>query len=219
MTSIALTAVRPRRATLAWLPLVAILVVIGVSFVTGFGPVRDANADSYVGVQADVPADIYLDASACTASSVALGDLLPGDPWKTAQDEGGAVCSISFGTTNNLAGTTLSMLEDPGAAFGDAMKCNGATCGGGAIDDYDNAAEPTPGVEAFGAQLLGSGGIASPIWSSGPAVHDVQDTADATCDTADVGTGNCDFTWGATVATGTTPGTYQAQAQLVVLAN
>jgi hypothetical protein len=218
MTSIALTAIRPRR-TLAWLPLVAILAVCAVSLVTGRGPVPPADGASFVGVQADVPADIYIDTTNCTAASVAIGDLLPGDPWKTAQDEGGQTCGIDFGTTNNLTGTTLSMLEDPLAGAGDAMKCVSANCAGGAVNDYDNAAEPTAGVEAFGSQLLSSGGIATSVWSAAPAVNDVQDAASPACTTAAVGTGTCTFTWGATAATGTTPGTYQAQAELVVLAN
>ena len=218
MTPTALTAIRPAR-TLAWLPLVAILVVCAVSLLTGRAPVSSADGASYVGVQATVPADLYLDATNCVPAAVAIGDLLPGDPWKTAQDEGGQACAIDFGTTNNLTGTTLSMLEDPVAPAGDAMKCVSANCAGGAVNDYDNAAEPTAGTEAFGAQLLSSGGIASTVWTAAPAVNDVQDTASPACTTAAVGTGTCTFTWGANAATGTTPGTYQAQAQLVVLAN
>lgn len=220
MTSTSLIAVRPRRTTLAWLPLVAILLVTGVSFVTGTGPIRDAGAASYVGVQADVPADIYVDTTNCVAGAVAIGDVVPGDPWKTAQDEGGFVCGVDFGTTNNLPGTTLTMLEDPAApAAGDAMKCQSPSCGAGALDDYDNAAEPAAGTEAFGSQLLNAGGIATGIWSAAPAVYDVQDSASAACSTAAVGTGRCDFTWGATATASTAPGTYQAQAQLVVLPN
>lgn len=218
MTSTALSAIRPSRS-FAWLPLVAILAVCAVSLATGRGPVSNADGASYVGVQATVPADIYVDATNCTAAAVAIGDLLPGDPWKTAQDEGSQTCGIDFGTTNNLTGTTLSMLEDPAAPAGDAMKCVSANCAGGAVNDYDNPAEPGAGTEAFGAQLLSSAGIATSVWSAAPAVNDVQDAASPACTTAVVGTGTCTFTWGATAATGTTPGTYQAQAQLVVLAN
>jgi hypothetical protein len=199
---------------------VAIMAVCLLSLVTGYVPVPPADAAvTSIGVQGAVPADIYIDTTNCTAASVAIGDLLPGDPWKTAQDEGGQTCAIDFGTTNNLPGATLSMLEDPGAGAGDAMKCVSANCAGGAVNDYDNPAEPTPGVEAFGSQLLSSGGIATALWSAAPAVNDVQNLASPACTTAAIGTGTCTFTWGATAATGTTPGAYQAQAQLVALAN
>jgi hypothetical protein len=220
MTSLTLTAVRPSRG-LAWLPLVAILAVCAISLATGRGPTPGASAAAVVGVQGAVPADIYLDATNCTAGSLSIGDILPGDPWKTAQDEGGQLCAIDFGTTNNLPGTSLTMLEDPAAPpAGDAMKCASASCGAGAIDDFENtAAEPAANSEAFGAQVVTTAGLANPVWNVSPAVYDVQDAASTACDTTAVGTGTCGFTWGATATGATAPGTYQAQARLVVLAN
>lgn len=221
------TAAAPRRprgaAALAWLPLVAILVVVGHSWAHARGPVPSASGASYIGVTGAVAADIFVDASGCTPAAVDIGDLVPGtDPWKTARDEGGQACAVEFGTTNNLTGTTLSMLEDPAApaAPADAMKCVGAGCTGSSISDYANSAgEPAAGTEAFGAQLLSTGGIAAGTWNVAPAVYDVQDAASAACTTSAVGSGTCDFTWGAVASMATIPGSYQAQARMVVLAN
>jgi hypothetical protein len=215
---------RPRRltSTLAWLPLAATCAIVLASFVSGRALVSDGHAAATVGVNASIAADIYLDASACQPAAVAIGDLVPGtDPWKTAQDQSGQACAIDFGTTNNSGGTTLSMLEDPGAPASptDAMKCVGGGCGSDSIADFDGPGEPGAGTSAFGAQLLSTGGIASAAWSTAPAVHDVRDVASTACTTSAVGTGTCAFTWGATAAATDASGAYQAQAQLVVLAN
>lgn len=223
MFSPAATPARTRLHGLApWLPAIVLVTALLVSLVTGRALTRSADAASTVGVQASAPADLYLDAAGCPAAAVNLGELVPGtDPWKTAQDEGGQVCSIDFGTTNNFPGTTLTMLEDPGAPATptDAMKCVSATCTGSAIADYESAGEPAAGTSAFGAQLLAASGIATGAWNPAPAVYDVQDTASTACTTAAIGTGTCDFTWGATATTSQAAGAYQAQAQLVVLAN
>ncbi len=211
----------PMPAGVAWVPAVLLLGMILFSFATGHGPVPTGQAAT-VGVQASLPANIYVDATNCAPASLAIGDLVPGtDPWKTAQDASGQTCSIDFGTTNNNAGTTLSMLEDPAAPASptDAMKCVGGGCSTDALADYDNAAEPAAGTSAFGAQLLSASGLATAAWAVAPAVNDVQDAASTTCTTVAVGTGTCAFTWGATAATSDLPGAYQAQAQLVVLAN
>ena len=206
---------------LTWLPLAAIVFVLVVSLVSGRGPVPNGEAAT-VGVTASTPADIFLDATNCTAGALAIGDLIPGtDPWKTAQDAGGQVCAIDFGTTNNLAGTTLAMLEDPAAPASptDAMKCVGGSCGTDSLTDYEAPGEPAAGTSAFGAQLLSAGGIAAATWPVSPAVQDVQDSASTACTTPTTGTGTCTFTWGATASTSDLPGAYQAQAQLVALAN
>lgn len=206
---------------IAWVPAVVLLATILWSFATGHGPVPTGQAAT-VGVNASLPADIYVDATNCAPASLAIGDLVPGtDPWKTSQDASGQTCAIDFGTTNNNAGTTLSMLEDPAAPASptDAMKCVGGGCAAAALTDYENAAEPAAGTSAFGAQLLSASGLATATWPLAPAVNDVQDAASSTCATAAVGTGTCAFTFGATAAATNPPGAYQAQAYLVVLAN
>jgi hypothetical protein len=217
-----MTALAPsiRRHAL-WVPLALLAAIVVVSIVTGRAPVPRASATT-LDITGSVNADIYIDATNCTPASVAIGDLVAGtDPWKTAQDQGGQACSIDFGTTNHLAGTTLSMLEDPSAPASptDAMKCVAGGCTGDALADYDNAAEPAPGTSAFGAQLLSASAPATGVWSAAPAVHDVRDAASAACSTATTGTGTCAFTWGATASTADAPGNYQAQARLVVLGN
>lgn len=211
----------PARRAAPWLPLALVLALIVASFVTGRGPVPSGHGAAYVGVNASLAADIYVDASGCSASAVAIGELLPGDPWKTAQDQGGQACAIDFGTVNNTAGTTLTMLESPTAPATPtaAMKCVGPTCSGDSIADYEGTAEPAPGTSAFGAQLLSAGGLATPVWPLAPAVNDVQDAASTACSTSTAGDGTCTFTFGATAETADVPGAYQAQAQLVVLAN
>lgn len=211
----------PVRRAAPWLPLAVALALIVSSIVTGRGPVPTGHGASYVGVNASLAADIYIDASGCGASAVAIGELLPGDPWKTAQDQGGQACAIAFGTVNNAAGTTLTMLEDPSARTSPAaaMKCVGGACSGDSIADYESPGEPAAGTSAFGAQLLSAGGVASPRWATAPAVNGVQDAASTACSTSTVGDGTCTFTFGATAEAADMPGAYQAQAQLVVLAN
>ncbi|MCW2962062.1 MAG: hypothetical protein JWM90_2449 [Thermoleophilia bacterium] len=207
---------------LAWLPLAALLVVIAASLVTGRAPsIGSANAASSIPVEGEITSDLYLDATGCSAASVAIGELVVADPWKTAQDtSGGATCSLDFGTSNHMAGTTLTMLEDPAApvAPAAAMKCITPDCLGSSISDFDGPAEPAAGSSAFGAQLLSVGGVATGTWSAAPAVHDVQNAGDTTCETSATGTGTCAFTFGATASAASAPGSYQAQARLVVLA-
>lgn len=211
---------RSRRRLAVWFPFAGIMAIVVLSFVTGRGPVTQGHA-AEAGVNAELAADVFIDPTACSASAVNIGDLVPGtDPWKTAQDQGGEVCAISFGTTNGTDGTTLSMLEDPAAAPGAAMKCAVGGCAGGTIDDFENgSAEPAIGTSAFGSQLLSSGGAASAVWPLAPGVQDLQDSASPACTTATIGTGTCSFTFGATAAVATQPGAYQARANLVVLAN
>lgn len=209
--------------TVSWLPLVALCALVLASAVLGRGLLPSADAASVVPVTGSIAADIFVDATNCTPAAVNIGDLVPGtDPWKTAQDQGAATCSIDFGTTNHAAGTTLSMLEDPAAppAPADAMKCTVGACTGDALTDYQNVGgEPAAGTSAFGAQLLSNTGIATSVWNATPAVYDVQDTASPACVTGIIGTGTCAFTWGATASTGDLSGSYQAQALLVAVGN
>lgn len=183
--------------------------------------VTPSMAASTVDVDGSVAADVSIDTSACLPASVAIGDIIPGtDPWKTAQDAGGGVCSIRFGTTNVLQGVNLDVLEDPAApiAPADAMKCVGGGCTGNALADYSAGTEPAIGTSAFGAQLLGSSNGATGVWSSEPAVNAITDAASTSCQTSAVGMGTCDFTFGATASASDTPGTYEAQAQYIALA-
>lgn len=208
--------------TYTWLPFLALVAIVLASAVLGRGLVPQATGATVVEVTGSIPADIFIDPSNCSASAVAIGDLVPGtDPWKTAQDQGGQTCSVDFGTTNHTPGTTLSMLEDPAAPASpaDAMKCVAGGCGGNSIADYSGGAEPAAGTSAFGAQLLSSSGVAAPIWTAAPAVHAVTDAASPACDTPSIGTGTCAFTWGATASATQPSGNYQAQARLVVLGN
>lgn len=208
------------RRAVPWLPLAVIIALLTWSLLSGHGPVPTAQAAT-ITVDGNVDSEIFIDASACTAIAVNIGELVPGtDGWKTAQDEGGQACSIDFGTPNYLPGTTLSILEDPAVAAGAALKCVASECAGASIADFeDTSAEPTVGNAAFGTQLLSSAGVATPIWSLSPGVHDLQDSAAAACSTPSTGTGTCAFTWGAVAAATTPSGAYQAQANLVVLAN
>lgn len=207
------------RTVAAWIPLALLVTAAATGWWNAGGPVQSAGA-SEVEVTGSVAANLFLDTGDCSAASVAIGEMVPGlDPWKTAQDESGELCRISFGTTNHAAGTDLVMYEDPAApaAPADAMKCV-TTCPGAALDDYQGASEPAAGSSAFGAQLLGVGGVARGLWSQPPAVNEVGDTGVAACRTLGVGTGSCSFTWGATAATSDGPGDYQAQVSLLVLA-
>lgn len=203
-----------------WIPCALLVALVFASFVLGRGPVTESHAAD-IGVTGSLAPDIFIDASACTAAAVDIGELVPGtDGWKTAQDQGGQACSIDFGTTNHEGGTTLSMLEDPAAAAGPALKCVVADCAGASIDDFESAtAEPSVGTAAFGTQLLASAGAATPIWNFSPGVYGLQDAAAAACSTPSIGTGTCAFTWGATAAATTRSGAYQARVNLVVLAN
>lgn len=208
-----------RRAR-TWLPLVALLALLALSVVTGRGTdVRGAHAAT-IAVTGSNPNYLFVDTSGCPASSVAIGELVPGDPWKTAQDAGGGGCALDFGISNHVAGAELTILEDPAAAANpaDAMKCVGGGCSGDAIGDFQGAAEPAGGTSAFGIQLLGSGGVATPVWSGGSNVYDIQDSGDTACQTAGTGTGTCTFTFGAAASATDATGAYRAQAQALVLA-
>jgi hypothetical protein len=202
-----------------WAPLALIVAILTASWMSGHSPVRSAAASS-VNIDGSVAADVFIDASGCTALAVNIGELVPGDPWKTAQDEGAALCAIDFGSSNHAAGTDLTMFEDPAApaAPTDAMKCVGGSCTGDSLSDFSGGAEPANGASAFGAQLLATGGIASGTWPIAPAVRDVQDAGDTTCQTSAAGTGTCSFTFGATASSSDLPGSYQALARLLVLA-
>jgi hypothetical protein len=210
----------PSRA-LAWLPLAGILVLVAASLLTGRAPLPVAHGAVVVNVTGSVATDISIDVSACLPPSLAIGDILPGvDPWKTAQANGGGTCAISFGTTNVTQGVNLDVLEDPGAPAtpANALKCVGGGCSGGSLDDYDAPGIPAIGTSAFGSQLLGSGGIASALWSPAPAVHGIPDAGVTACRTSTVGIGTCTFTFGASAAATDTPGSYEAQVRYVVLA-
>ncbi len=209
------------RPAVALVPLAFVVVLLAIALVTGRGPIPTASGASTVEVTGSVAADVSIDTAACLAPSVAIGELVPGsDPWKTAQDNGGGVCSIAFGTTNVSSGVNLTVLEDPAAPASpaDAMKCVAASCTGSALDDFSAGGEPAPGTSAFGAQLLASGGGASGVWPAAPAVNAVPDVGATACQTSATGTGTCDFTFGATASTGDGTGAYQAQVRYVVLA-
>lgn len=208
------------RQSMVWLPLSAIGVLVVVGLMTGRSPIAETWGASTVSVTGSVATDVSIDASACLPPSVAIGDIIPGtDPWKTAQDNGGGVCAISFGSINATAGVNLDVLEDPGAPASPtaAMKCVSG-CGGGSLSDFSGGAEPASNTSAFGAQLLSSAGIATSVWSSEPAVNAIADAGDTTCQTAAVGIGTCTFTFGATAAADDTPGSYEAQVRYVALA-
>ncbi len=204
-----------------WVPLaIALALVIG-SLVTGRGPESPAAGATVVPVTGSNAAVVSIDTTGCTPGSTAIGELVPGtDPWKTAQDEGGATCSIDFGTTNGTLGANLDVLEDPSAppSPAAAMKCTGGGCSGHAIADFSGSGEPAAGTSAFGAQLLGAGSGASAVWSAAPAVHAIADTSDTACQTSAIGMGNCTFTFGATAAASDPAGSYEAQVRYVVLA-
>lgn len=221
MNPVPTTPTLSRTAVLQWLPALLITALIVLSLVSG-RPLVATGSAAELGVSASVPAEIFIDATNCSAASLAIGDLVPGtDPWKTAKDSSGQVCAIDFGTTNNTSGTSLAMLEDPAAPASpaEAMKCVGSGCGNDSLADFSGSAEPAAGSSAFGSQLLSATGIAAASWAVEPAVHAVQDSASTACTTSTIGTGTCSFTWGATAATSDAPGAYQAQTRLVVLAN
>lgn len=206
-------------AALTRLPIVLLLALLVWNMVTGHSPVDAAGAVTDVDVTGSNAAEVSIDTAACLPPAMAIGDIVPGtDPWKTAQDNGGSTCTIAFGTTNISQGVNLSVLEDPGAppAPADAMKCTSASCAGDALGDFNGPGEPAAGTSAFGTQLLAAGGIASTAWSVAPAVHAVADVGQTACQTAAVGTGTCEFTFGATAAVGDGPGAYEAQVRYLV---
>ena len=203
-----------------WLPAIALIAVLALSQATGRAPVGAADAAT-VGVTGSIASEVSVDASGCGAAAVAIGDILPGtDPWKTAQDEGSSTCVVGFGSTNNTAGTDLAVLEDPAAPGSPtaAMKCVVVSCSGDSIADYQGGAEPAAGTSAFGAQLLAANAPAAGVWGLAPSVYDIQDSGDTACQTSNVGSGSCEFTFGATASDGDVPGAYQAQAQFIAIA-
>lgn len=212
----------PIRESLRWLPLAALSLLLAASMLAGRGSFAlDAGATA-VPVSGSVSSTVFVDASACLPAAVAIGDLLPSDPWKTAQDNGGQTCNLSFGSPSHAPGTTLTILEDPAAASSPAaaMKCVSGGCTGHALADYSNASgEPTVGTSAFGMQLLGASGAASGLWNAAPAVYPVANGASSACATASTSTGACSFTFGAAANAGDPPGSYQAQALALAIGN
>lgn len=214
--------IRPslRLTLLASLPLVALLAALVLGMATGRGTVASADAAD-IEVTGSLTGEVFLDTSACSAASGAIGDVLPGvDPWKTAQDASGQACTLSFGSLDHFPGTNLILVDDPATSgvAGPALRCSVGGCAGRSIADYSGPGEPAVNASAFGTQLLGSGGIATQAWSAAPAVHAVQDTSDVPCSTATTGTGSCSFTWGMTAAAGDMPGAYRASIQSLVVA-
>jgi hypothetical protein len=202
------------------LPLALIVGCLMWSFLGGPRITDEAQAAATVQVTGSVNAALFIDTTACGASSLVIGDLLAGtDGWKTAQDTGGQVCTLSFGTSNHAPGADLSILEDPAAPAspGSALKCVSG-CAGAAINDYDAGSEPAAGTSAFGVQLLGAGGGAAATWSGAPAVHGVANAGSTACRTSAPGTGSCALTFGATAAATDMSGSYQAQVEALVLA-
>lgn len=216
------TYTRTRPPSSLWAPLVLLCALLVWSFATGRTPRVDAASATGVDAVGTVTASVFVDASACPSTAVDIGDLIAGaDSWKTAKDHTGVSCGIDFGASNYAAGASLSMLEDPAAAPSpaDALKCASGCASTDSIADFTGGSEPAAGTSAFGTQLLAATGVASADWSLEPAVHGVDDAASQACSTAAMGTGRCTFTWGATAAAATPPGTYEAQASFVVLAN
>lgn len=216
------TADQPRRTTpFAWLPLLALVVLLMASALTGRGGVAsDAHAANTVTVTGLVNKLVYLDATGCSGpAALDIGDLVPDDPWKrTAAD-----CSILFGTSNSPLGADLSVLEDPAApaAPADAMKCSVASCTGGSFDGAindvaANSTAPSTSASAFGAQLESATGLATAGWTAGKA--NPVAAASTACSTTNVGDGTCAFRFGASANTTDGPGSYQAQVQFLVLA-
>jgi len=215
---------RPRiDTTLSWIPLAILVVLLAASVVLGRGTLASPADATTVNVTGSITTSVFLDASGCTPTAVAIGELVPGtDPWKTAQDTGGQACTLSFGTAGHAPGTTLSMFEDPGAPVAPtaAMKCVSGGCAGHALNDYGNpSSEPVAGTSAFGAQLLGASGAANRIWNLSPAVYAVSNAPSDACATPGIGTGGCSFTFGASANASDPPGAYQAQARALVIGN
>lgn len=209
-----------RRAA-PWLPLALLLGLLAYGIGTGRGPTPDASGASVVTVTGSVNATVSINATACSPASVAIGDIIPGtDPWKTAQDNGGGTCAITFGTSSASAGVNLDVLEDPGAPASptNAMKCTIGGCSGDSLTDFSGGGEPASGTSAFGAQLLNASGLATRVWAAAPAVNAIPDAGQTTCQTSTIGNGTCTFTFGATAATSDVPGSYEAQVRAVVLA-
>lgn len=206
---------------LAWLPLAALVVLLAVSALTASSGPAPARAATTIDVTGLVDEYVYLDASGCSdANALAIGDLVPGDPWKRTTDD----CTFVFGTSNSALGADLAVLEDPGAPASPAgaMKCQVASCTGGSydgvIDDVaPDSAPPTSTASAFGVQLEAVGGLATSPWTVGRA-HPVDPVAATACSTAAIGDGTCAFRFGAAADVGDGPGAYQTQAQFLVLA-
>lgn len=209
-----------RLMMVASLPLVALVAALVLSLVTGRAPVSSAQAADIV-VTGSLIGEVFLDTSACSAASGAIGDVLPGtDPWKTGQDASGQTCTLAFGSLDHAPGTNLILVDDPAdsGVAGPALRCTTGACAGRSIADFSGSSEPAVNTSAFGTQLLGSGGVASAVWSPAPAVHDVQDASDIPCRTSSTGSGTCSFTWGLTAAVGDVPGAYRASVQSLVVA-
>ena len=199
-----------------WLPLALVLAALVASAATGRGPVASASAATTLDVTGLVDEFVYLDAVGCSApASLAIGDLVPNDPWKQTT----ADCAVLFGTSNSSFGADLQVLEDPSApvAPADAMKCVAGSCGSAALDDVaPNSITPTGSTSAFGIQLDSTTGQAAPVWSTGRA--NPVAAASTACNTSAIGDGTCLFRFGASADTNDGPGAYQAQVQFLVLA-
>lgn len=210
------TSSAPRTRYLAWLPLAAVVALLLVGAITGGSGLPSAQAADEITVTGLVDEYVYMDATGCSgASSLAIGDLVPGDPWKRTT----ADCSILFGTSNSALGADLDVLEDPAAPATppDAMKCQVASCGTSELDDVAaNSIPPASAASAFGVQLEAASGLASAVWTTGRA--NPVAAADTACNTAAIGDGTCAFRFGASADTGDGPGAYQAQVQFLVLA-
>ncbi|MBC7644074.1 MAG: hypothetical protein H7123_03030 [Thermoleophilia bacterium] len=200
----------------AWLPLAMLAAVIALHL-AGVSFVRTAQAlnSAQVIVTGVVDKDVQFDASACLPGSLAIGTLVPDDPWVDTTSN----CMFSFGTNNSSAGADLVVQEDPLAGGGNAMKCV-AGCGADSLSDLAGGVAASPGApnSAFGMRLMSVGGAATNVWNVTPWVYPLSAAATA-CQTSSAASGTCSFRWGAMSSSGSDqPGSYQAQVQVTVLA-
>lgn len=209
---------------IAWLPAAMLMVWLGFAMLTAhpmlpsaFGATGSAGD---VEVTGDVLNTVYVDTTGCsTPASLALGDIVPGDPFQLTT----ASCVVVFGATL-VAGADLTVLEDPAAPAtpADAMKCQDATCGApGAtadvLDDYQGASYPGANTSTFGIVLDAATTGASGVWTTAPNVHRIA-AADLACQTSSNADGTCSFHFGASAhPTSDRPGAYQAEVQFAVL--
>lgn len=181
-----------------------------------------AVTGSTITVTGSVDAEIHLDASGCTSvAALDLDQIVPDDPAR----ETASNCDVSFGTTNHLPGTDLTVQEDPAAPATptDALKCIAASCTGDSVADYSGTGMPAAPASAFAMRLhtTAAGTTPGPGWSrSADVTGDMHALAGPStpCRTSAIGDGSCGFRFAAMATSANDqPGDYQALAQFVVL--
>lgn len=209
---------------MSWVPLA---LLVGVLLLAAIGrpvvpPSSAAVKSSTITVTGSVRAEVHLDATGCTSvAALDLDQIVPDDPAR----ETAANCNVTFGSTNNLAGTDLTVQEDPAAPAtpAEALKCIAASCTGDSVADYSGAGMPTAPASAFAMRLdaSGPGTTPGPGWSTSTDVsgdmHAVAAPSTA-CRTSAIGDGSCGFRFAAMATSASDqPGDYQALARFVVL--